>query len=118
MHLSTPFVMLHLLGEFVCILCFSCLPGFAKDLRANAERMSFEDMEKMFTKTQGKLLTDKAWCVVHKDFCLCEPADIHVAGTPCIAWSTFGRRSGASGPTLLCFMVWVYQRPRDRDEQT
>ena len=56
--------------------------------------------------------------MLQSGFCLCEPADIHVAGTPCIAWSTFGRRSGASGPTLLCFMVWVYQRPRDRDEQT
>ena len=32
--------------------------------------------------------------------------DVHVAGSPCVDFSPFGRRRGCTGPSMILFMLW------------
>ena len=84
--------------------------GFQEDLMRNGSRLNYDDMLRMFRSTYTKLISRKAWCYRCSAYCTAVRCVLHVAGTPCIAWSTMGTRCGASGPTLLCFMVWAFQR--------
>ncbi len=92
------------------------LIGFREDLKTNSERMCYDDVERMFEKTHTKLLHTKGYCHKCDDYCELVQTNIHVAGTPCIAWSSMGLRCGASGPSLLCFMTWAYQRLQQQED--
>ena len=86
--------------------------AFRDDLKQQAPRMSPRDLQATFaTVVPGRsVICDRAFCVVHRRWCRATRADIHVAGTPCIAWSSFGSRLGTSGATALCFFVWIALR--------
>lgn len=51
-----------------------------------------------------------AWCVRHGAYCKAERADLHVAGTPCVAHSSFGLRGGFDDPVNQVFYAWALQR--------
>ena len=86
--------------------------GVRQSLKANSARMSLDDLERVFMNTKGKALQKKAWCVVCNAYCEVRATTLHVAGTPCVAWSTMGSRCGATGGTVLCFLVCLLRPGR------
>eukprot|EP00959_Pyramimonas_sp_CCMP1952_P306126 6406554-Pyramimonas_sp.AAC.1 len=84
--------------------------GYQQDLRERVPLMSYEAAESIFMKGHSKLITGRAFCVLSRSWCEARACDIHVAGTPCVAWSSMGQRARATGPTLLGFLVWAFHR--------
>jgi hypothetical protein len=88
--------------------------GVRDDLKANAARMTYDDVLRLFfdvhTKTPTSLVGLNGFCIQHQRCCSLSQAILHVAGTPCIAWSKLGLRCGAKGATALAFFVWVTHR--------
>eukprot|EP00959_Pyramimonas_sp_CCMP1952_P088586 1853350-Pyramimonas_sp.AAC.1 len=72
--------------------------------------MTYEAAEAMLVKQYRQLVTARAFCVLCQAWCAACACDVHVAGTPCVAWSSMGQRARASGPTLLGFLVWAFLR--------
>ena len=58
------------------------------------------------------MFTDEAYCVRCRKFCKVRTSSLHVAGTSCVAWSSFGNRAQASCPTVLSFMALVFMTRR------
>jgi site-specific DNA-cytosine methylase len=87
-------------------------PGLRADLKTQVPRMRYDDLLALFGNADKarRMVVDRAFCVKHQKICLSGRASLHIAGTPCIAWSSFGSRCGASGMTALCFFTWVAQR--------
>ena len=83
-------------------------------LKDQAPRMQYEDLRKIIS-TNG-VVRDRAYCYTHKQTCECQPATIHVAGTSCVSWSQQGQKAGASGPTLLPFLIWAERRIMESKE--
>jgi hypothetical protein len=88
--------------------------GVRDDLKANASRMTYDDLIQLFfdvhTKSPTSLVGLSGFCLKHKRMCSLSQAVLHVAGTPCIAWSRLGLRCGAKGATALAFFVWITHR--------
>ena len=34
-------------------------------------------------------------------------AFLHIAGTPCVAWSSMGNQDGVDGDSMLHFLIWI-----------
>ena len=77
-------------------------------LRQHAKRMSWNDIVRIVQSR--RMVTRMMWCRKHQCKCEAKRASIHVAGTPCQAWSRQGSRQGCSGETHLPFAAWVSQR--------
>ena len=77
-------------------------------LKRWAPMMSYEALAGLFR--EGSLVSDVAPCVRCGKWCQASSCNVHVAGTPCPAWSAMGTRKYASGPTALPFLVWVFMR--------
>ena len=45
-------------------------------------------------------------------------AQLHISGTPCVDWSSAGKRLGGGGPTVLVYFVWVAMRLAYQEDQT
>ena len=86
--------------------------GVQVEMRELAPHMSFDKLRDLLIKGAQRLFTDAAYCVRCRKYCKVWASDLHVAGTPCVAWSSFGTHAAASGPTVLAFMVWILMRRR------
>ena len=73
-------------------------------------RMNFEDRLRVFRDTASVVMETHMHCEIHGRSCELKRADIHVSGTPCVAWSSQGLRVGASGASALSFFSWIGQR--------
>lgn len=58
----------------------------------------------------GRASRQAAWCVKHQKFCKAETADVHIAGTPCVAYSPRGSVLGLQDITVLVYLAWISQR--------
>lgn len=54
-----------------------------------------EDLRQLFLK-RG-VITLRAYCAVHQKQCVAARSHVHVAGTPCVDWSSQGARKKAQG---------------------
>ena len=91
-------------------ICDFIHPSFSQELKGAATNMSYESLRSLLTQRGKCLLEMSAFCVVCGKRCTATRCDVHVAGTPCVAWSRLGKREFASGVTLLPFMIWVGMR--------
>ena len=66
--------------------------GFREELRMQAPRMTYDSLLKLFNEAPD-LATNQAYCVKCDSTCTATRGTVHVAGTPCIAWSKRGSHS-------------------------
>ena len=83
-------------------------PGIREHMREYGHRLRFDDLVQLAKKP--KFATAHASCMIHRNTCTAQRASLHVAGTPCVDYSSSGKRSGILGGTLLPFLAWVGQR--------
>ena len=93
-------------------ICDLMVPAVAI-LKEQAGRMSPDDLIKVFRT--GKAVCNKAKCLVHTvgtGLCACAVATLHIAGTPCPAYSS--QRRGvidvAGRIDFLAFLTWAAHR--------
>ena len=84
--------------------------GFRQDLREQGPRMHYSDVERLFLQGGKKLVSLFAKCAKCGRQCEATKCTLHVAGTPCVAWSSMGTRAYASGATVIAFFVWLSMR--------
>eukprot|EP00969_Alexandrium_andersonii_P343636 15189370-Alexandrium_andersonii.AAC.1 len=70
--------------------------------------MAFEDL--VAVVLSGKAVANKAQCYKHSRVCCCRSADVHIGGTPCVAFSPQGSRSAGGHASTLAFLVWAAHR--------
>ena len=87
-------------------------PGAQDDMREWAPHMTFAKLRDLLFKGENVMFTDKAYCIRCRKYCQVHRSSVQVAGTSCVAWSSFGTHAQASGPTVLSFMVWILMRRR------
>lgn len=80
-------------------------------LLAEGGRMTYEDLKGIFTRsTKRHIMSSSMWCHQHGRLCTLTQGHIHVAGTPCVAWSNLGLQIAVSGATALAFWSWIAHR--------
>ena len=52
----------------------------------------------------------KAHCLRHNRVCFAPTADLHIAGTPCPAFSTIGKGLKTADPTIVPTCAWICMR--------
>ena len=82
-------------------------PGIREHTREYGHRLRFDDLVQLAKKP--KFAIAHASCMIHRSTCTAQCASLHVAGTPCVDYSSSGKRSGILGGTLLPFLAWVGQ---------
>ncbi len=90
-------------------------------LRANGNRMYYEDLERAVLEKNGAAVRLQGpRCRRHKRPCVLRRATVHIGGPPCVTWSKMpGDRPGTkkgTGYGALPFLVWVAQRLKLREE--
>lgn len=100
-----------MVGHACC--CFGDMLDFLvpkiKDLMHEyGHRLPFDKLVEIFSRTAA--LKRTAWCYFHKKECEARRASIHVAGTPCVAWSPQGLQEGTSHSEVIAFLAWACQR--------
>ena len=75
----------------------SLVDGIRDVLKQKGEFMIFEDVWKIMGT--GQALRKEMPCILHGQLCKVKRAHLHVAGTPCPAWSAqaAGEKKGCSG---------------------
>ena len=94
----------HIFGD----ICTAINPRVRPLLLEKAHMMNYEDLRNIFKKPGVLSPTLFCFCCQKEVAPAC--ADCHVAGTECVAWSSQGKREGASGPRVLAWWVWVARR--------
>ena len=56
---------------------------------------------------KGLAVNRYAYCYAHRRQCTLKCADVHIAGTPCIAHSSIGKQKKNGDATVLVFLCWV-----------
>ena len=103
----------HLIDPGMCVygdIMDFLTPVARSDLMARCENMFFEDLEKLFLQWYNSLIVTHASCSTHGCQCTAGKSRVHVAGTPCVDWSSAGKRLGGGGATVLVYFTWVAQR--------
>ena len=59
---------------------------------------------------KGKATKAFGFCVRHNQVCQAHVADVHIAGTPCVAYSPRGSGLGLEDRTVLVYLAWCSQR--------
>ena len=81
-------------------------------VKSKAAQLEPDDLFKIVQS--GKAVKNSAWCVRHKRKCTCKRALMHIAGTPCPAWSTqnrgWNKNGGAGRLDFVAFAVWLAHR--------
>ena len=54
----------------------------------------------------GRAVQASAYCHTHGRKCCMEAAKVHIAGTPCIDWSSYGTGQAEDGPCCAAFVSW------------
>eukprot|EP00974_Lingulodinium_polyedra_P106983 10356277-Lingulodinium_polyedra.AAC.1 len=55
------------------------------------------------------------FCLLHNKCCPVVSTTMHIAGSPCVDWSSQGLRKREDGPNMICTMAWVAQRYEAED---
>ena len=100
-----------------CIFCNmldSIAPKVRQTIVSNSNIISYEDMRRIFANP--RVMTDRMPCAKHSKACEVKRAQLHVAGTECIAWSAQGQRQGVNDPRVVIFMAWIGQRRQIQEE--
>lgn len=58
----------------------------------------------------GEAVKSHSYCLRHGRQCKCQCADIHIAGTPCVAYSPRGNFFGLDDITVLVYLCWIAMR--------
>ena len=61
-------------------------------------------------KTGNSATVRKAHCLRHNRVCFAPTADLHIAGTPCPAFSTIGKGLKTADPTIVPTCAWICMR--------
>eukprot|EP00959_Pyramimonas_sp_CCMP1952_P097124 2030086-Pyramimonas_sp.AAC.1 len=96
----------HLFGDILDFVNPRCRSHF----RQNYTRFSYEQLQGFINK--GNFVKPTAPCVLHGG-CECDArrADIHIAGPPCVDFSSMSSDTKAlQGPQLSCLMIWIALR--------
>ena len=83
-------------------------PRIRHTLVTEAHRMDFLDLSKIVKS--GRMLIGQAPCSLHHKDCKPKRAELHVAGTPCVDFSSQGARRMLRGPSLIPLLAWAAQR--------
>ena len=59
---------------------------------------------------KGQATKASGFCVRHNRVCQAHVADVHIAGTPCVAYSPRGSGLGLEDRTVLVYLAWCSQR--------
>ena len=71
--------------------------------------LSVESLEGIFMDT--RVVSNKAKCLMHSGHCCCGgSAFMHVAGPPCVDFSSQGNQLGLLGKSMLALMCWIAMR--------
>jgi site-specific DNA-cytosine methylase len=71
--------------------------------------LSLENCVPLLEKA-AKLIELSASCALHGMKCKLVRASMHIAGTPCVEWSSMGPRTNGNGDTCMIFLVWILMR--------
>ncbi len=74
-----------------------------RDRDAFLNNLSYEEKQQWFRLATAQL---DAWCEQHQKICQWRVA-IELCGTPCVDFSSSGRRLGVDGPSMSVFFAWV-----------
>ena len=87
-------------------------PSVRELIMTEGSRLPWQDLVRIFK--QPNVTVDEAQCSVHNKACKCATAMVHVAGTPCPAWSmqTRSTKEVARRKDLFHFLAWAAQRRR------
>ena len=102
-------------AEYMC--CFGDINDFWHALiRQKAvllmkrSHTALEILNGLLEKANANTMTRTAYCWKHKRPCTAQVADIHIAGTPCPAYSTLGKGAKVHDKTIVPTMAWVGMR--------
>ena len=79
--------------------------------RTVIERMSsfaYADMHRIVM--QPGALAAEGWCERHHQVCRLATAFLHVAGPPCVDFSSQGKQLGVDGSACLAMLIWLAMR--------
>ncbi|CAK9057698.1 unnamed protein product [Durusdinium trenchii] len=64
-----------------------------------------------------KVIRPSAWCLQHNRYCRIyeQLASLHLAGTPCIAFSSIGSLDREGSISYIHFLIWVALRKRRQE---
>ena len=93
----------------------------------DSKETSLQEKEESLADIQNTLANSKivklAYCYRHKKMCSLwkPPASrvdhqrrMHIAGTPCVDWSSMGKRGGLLGSTSVAFHIWISEMKHRR----
>eukprot|EP00959_Pyramimonas_sp_CCMP1952_P469892 9495740-Pyramimonas_sp.AAC.1 len=86
-------------------------------LHLHGGTMRYNDLQKVMKhpKLVGAVMQRGA-CIMHPDQeCRIEKADVHIAGTECVVWSSQGSRQGCIGKKVTPWVAWVAMRRATRE---
>ena len=85
-------------------------PSVRDLIMSEGSRLPWLDLVRIFK--QPNITLDDVQCSIHKKTCKCTTAMVHVAGTPCPAWSMQNRSTleVARRRDLFHFLAWISQR--------
>lgn len=61
------------------------------------------------------VMSNVAYCHCHQRLCPYPRATLHIAGPPCVDWSSMGLGKGKDGPTYKHFAAWCGMRKSVRE---
>ena len=97
-----------------CEMLDSVLPNIRRAIVTNLLALTYDDMRRIFSTPC--IMAERMPCVKHNTSCEVKRAQLHVAGTECIAWSSQGQRQGLNDRRIVIFMAWAAQRRQIQEE--
>ena len=89
-----------------CKIC--CSTETNPRLRSKKSVITYSDL--LPAVKTGVAVKSSATCLCHNRKCRWPEADIHWAGTSCVAWSLMGSRKGKEDDSIVPFMSWLAMR--------
>ena len=95
-------------------VCDVADPRIKDSLLDNCHRMGFDELRRV--TSHPNFCHMAAPCLQHNRICTMKRGHVHVAGPPCVAWSSQGKRQGFSHTeSSLAFLCWVSARRKLRE---
>jgi hypothetical protein len=67
-------------------------------------------------KVKGGCVVDTARCIKNNKMSKFLKALLHIAGPPCVSWSSMGKRKTTSGADVIHFLAWAAMRLLIKDD--
>jgi hypothetical protein len=91
------------------ILCF--LPASIRDDLKQMNEATDAELDAMKHRILQCTLQTTAWCCRRGGYCTMLPSDLHIAGTPCVDFSSMNAsRKLSRGPKMKLYWVWIKMR--------